>query len=209
MDSTKVEVINHSFDKLVQELSKPKTNPVWETLGVLLIGAALTFLAQWSIEGWKSRKDRKRLTRELISKGKAKVYLITQTLKELAMYKAHKQYYIKAFELSTNERDKADLYSKHYTKGQEQRQTETKLSELISDYFQIVTEYKVITNQDKNKFENFFDQIINFQHPKPLKYEEVSSTKELVEKLTNEENRLNTEFDKLKIVFDKIQNLMK
>jgi hypothetical protein len=208
MDSTKVELINHSFDKLVKELSKPKTNPIWETLVPLLIGAALTFLAQWSIEWWKSRKDRKIFIRGLISKGKSKVYLISQILRELAMYKAHKQYYISAIDLSHKEEDIDDFYKKHYEKGQEQRQTETKLSEHISDYFQIITEYVVITKQ-VDKFENYFEQITNFKHPKPLRFEGVSNSKELEEKLTIEENRLNSEFDILRTIFNEIQNSMK
>jgi hypothetical protein len=208
MDSTKVEVINHSFDKLVKELSKPKANPVWDTLIGILIGATLTFLAQWSIELWKSRKDRKRLKRELISKGKAKVYLISQTLKELAMYKAHKQYYLSAIELSQKKEEIDDFYNKHYQKGQEQRQTEIKLSEHISDFFQIVAEYQVITRKG-NKFENYLDRIIQYEHPKPLEFDKVSNPKELEEKHSAEEKRLNLEFDNLRTIFNDIQILMK
>ena len=207
MDSTKVELVNQSFDKLVSELSKPQTNPVWDTVIGILIGATLTFLAQWSIEAWKSRKERKSLTRELISKGKAKVYLISQTLKELAMYKAHRSYYVSAIELGGTKAEVDDFYNKHYEKGQEQRQTETKLSELISDYFQIVTEYQVITKQD-NKFENYFDRIISFDHPKARKFQNVKNAGDLESKLNEEESRLNTEFDKLKFIFNSIQKLM-
>jgi hypothetical protein len=92
MEPSKVEIINQSFDKLVTKLTETgQRNSIWDILIPLLIGAALTLLAQLAIEFWKSRKEKELKRRELISKTNAKTYLISQILKNLAMYKTQKQ----------------------------------------------------------------------------------------------------------------------
>ena len=91
----KVEIINKSFDTLVSKLNEKKDdkNSIWDILIPLLIGAGLTLGTQFAIEFWKTKKEKEQKRQELISKGRAKTYLIAQILKDLAMYKVHKQYY--------------------------------------------------------------------------------------------------------------------
>lgn len=207
MDSTKIEVTIQSFDKLINELSGSKSDSIWRILIPLLIGAALTFLAQWSIERLRSSKERNLKKEELISKGKAKEYLISQILKELAMYKALKQYYAAAMSLSIMKEDVNDAHRKHYEKGQELRVTESKLTEAIAEYFQIISEYEIITKR-RDCFKNYLDEIVAFKHPKSYEYDGFSNSHDLKSFHDKEENRLNGEYNKLRNILSQIQRLM-
>jgi hypothetical protein len=97
----KVEIINKSFDRLVSDLTKKDkgTNSIWTTLIPLLIGAGLTLFTTFLIEHWKTGKEKKLKRQQLVSRGRAKTYLLNQILKDLAMYKVHKQYYLRASQL--------------------------------------------------------------------------------------------------------------
>lgn len=207
MDSTKIEVINHSFDELVKKLTEAHSNSVWDTLTPLLIGAGFTLATQLLVELWKSHKDIKRKKQELISKGRAKTYLIAQILKDLAMYKGHKQYYIRASQISATKEQKDDSYKKHYEKGQEQRVTETKLDDSIAEYFQLVTEYTIITG-NKDHFQEHFEKVFEYDHPKASKFQNCNTINELVDELGNEESRLNNEYAIFRRIFEDIQAAM-
>lgn len=207
MDSTKVEILNRSFDRLVTKLTENSTDSKWDTIIPLLIGAGLTLLTTWLIELWKSKKETKQKTQELISKGRAKTYLIAQIIKDLVMYKVHKQYYFRWSELSSDEKDKEDAYKKHYDKGQEQRATESKLDENVAEYFQLVTEYMVITKR-LTELQVHFQNVFQFHHPKSSRFKDLKSTSDLVHALHREEKRLNEEYQKLIDIFETIQTSM-
>lgn len=206
MDSTKVEIVSKSLDNLAEQTINKTT--VWDTLIPLLIGAGLTLLTQFFIELWKSSKEDKQKKQELISRGRAKTYLIAQILKDLAMYKVHKQYYIRAYKIAEDPSDQEDSYKKHYEKGQEQRVTESKLDDSIADYFQLVTEYIILTKK-KDHFHDHFQSIFNYTHPKASTFENCNTENELVSVLESEEKRLNEEYVKLREVFESIQTSMK
>jgi len=210
IDSAKVEVISKSLDSLVSKvnerlLDKPS---IWTTIIPILIGASLALATQFFIEIFKSSKDKKKRKQELISKGKAKMYLIGQILKDLAMYKVHKQYYMRSYYLETNQVEKEDSIKKHYEKGQEQRITETKLDDSISDYFQIATEYSIITNNN-DYFDKLFDPIFHYAHPKSSKFTNCTINSQLEIELVKEEQRLNTEYEIYFSCFKVIQATMK
>jgi hypothetical protein len=208
MDSTRVEIFNKSLDRLVLKLTEHADKPsMWDTLTPLLIGAGLTLLTQFLIEIWKSKKEKKLKIQELTSKAQAKVYLISQLIKDLAMYKTHKQYYYRAFTLEIDLKAKDDFYKKHYEKGQEQRMTEAKLDENIAEYFQLVTEYMIVAkNQDD--FNDKFKKIFNYEHPKSSKFTDKNTITELVPALDIEEKRLNTEYKGFRSIFESIQQSM-
>ncbi|MBL7760874.1 MAG: hypothetical protein JNK08_09275 [Sediminibacterium sp.] len=206
MDSTKVEIVSKSFDKLVAKLTEQASNKptIWDTLTPLLIGAGLTLLTQFLIEFWKSRKETNNKKQELISKGRAKTYLIAQILKDLAMYKVHKQYYRRAHGISISQADKDDNLAKHYQKGTEQRATESKLDENISEYFQLVTEYIVLTRH-KDHFQRQFHSIFYYEHPRPSKFDNCNTEEELVTGLRDEEKKINQEYNMFRDIFESIQ----
>jgi|GEM_PF-2697723 len=206
LNSTKVEIINRSFDKLVSKfIEDKKKNSIWDTLIPLLIGAGLTLFAQFVIEYWKTSKEKETKKREIISKGRARTYLIAQVLKDLAMYKVHKQYYARA---SVIEVDGSDSFKKHYEKGEQQRETEVRLDDNIAEYFQLVTEYSIVT-KNYDHFKKYFGEIFNYIHPKASKFLDCHTERELITELQNEEARLNTEYKALIDLFEKIQNEMK
>lgn len=205
----KVEIVNKSFDTLVADLTKKEkeTNSMWATLIPLLIGAGLTLLSTFLIERWKTSKEKEAKKRQLVSRGRAKTYLLTQVLKDLAMYKVHKQYYLRASQLEQNS-DKDDSFKKHYEKGQEQRVAEAKLDDNIAEYFEIVAEYSILT-KNVDHFNQHFQDIFNFVHPKSSNFAEINSLNDLVDGLKNDEKRLNEEYKKLTTILEQIQTAMK
>lgn len=207
LTSSKVEIVNKSFDRLVSKLieDNKENNSIWDTLIPLLIGAGLTLLAQFVIEYWKTDKEKEVKKRELISKGRARTYLIAQVLKDLAMYKVHKQYYARAAAI---EADGSDSFKKHYEKGQQQRETEVRLDDNIAEYFQLVTEYSIVT-KNHDHFKQYFGEVFNYVHPKSSKFSDCNTEQELVAGLQNEETRLNSEYKTLIDLFEKIQSEMK
>jgi hypothetical protein len=209
MDSTKIEIVNRSFDQLVKKLiEKTADKPsIWDTIIPLLIGAGLALLAQFSIEWWKSKKERKKEKQNLISKGRAKTYLISQILKDIAMYKVHKQYYLRASCLTNEAADKADSFKKHYDKGQEQRLAELRLDDNIAEYFQIIMEYTILTG-NTDHFKSHFQRIFNYAHPKSSKFQKCNSVDELINELNSEEELLNNKYDEFRNIFETIQSEM-
>lgn len=237
MDSTKVEVFK-IYNKINTPApkSEPQHSPFGGALIGLIIGAILTLGTQRILEGWKSKKERQRRMLSLISKGEAKVYLISQILKEISMYKAHKQYYLLSMRIpgiTTPSIERS--HEKHYEKGQEQRQTETKLSEQIAEYFEIVNEFQLIEKQPgffkslfqkfinrfkskdafslfenkKGEFDLLLNAIIDFKHPNPSDPEtRFWMNKELEEWLENEKESLNDKYNSLRITFGMIQSTM-
>ena len=209
-----IEIINPSFDALVKKLTEEKKqNPLWGILIPLLIGAGLTLLTQFVLEHFRTTKEKVRRKQELISKGRAKTYLIAQILKDLAMYKVHKQYYYRAAKLleSTGPDPEEEIKStmnKHYEKGQEQRETESKLDDNIAEYFEMVTEYAIL-NGNIDEFNDQFQSIFNYEHPKSSKLTEFTDLNELVTGLQEEETRLQEEYKKLSGLFENIQTSMK
>jgi hypothetical protein len=203
---TKIEIINKSFDDLATKLINQATqkSAIWDTIIPLLIGSALTLLAQFFIEYWKSRKEISQKKYELISRGRAKTYLISQILKDLAMYKVHKQYYARIHSLGGDEENN----KKHYEKGQELRVVESKLDENVAEYFQLVTEYISLTN-NKDGFQGRFEKIFQFKHPKSTRFTEYETIDDLIVGLEREEDRLNSEYKKLIDDFEAIQVAMK
>lgn len=193
---------NKSFDILVKSIidKKEENNTLWN----ILLGAAITLVTTLLIEKYKSWKEDKIRKIELISKGQAKVYLIAQILKDLAMYKVHKQYYIRACKINYTD----DLYNKQYEKGQEQRLTEAKLDVNISEYLQIVSEY-ISVSKNKIDFQSFFDKITNFTHPKSSKFESIETIAALTANLQNEEDNLNKEYKNLIDILNNTQSNMK
>ncbi|MEI3802726.1 MULTISPECIES: hypothetical protein [unclassified Chitinophaga] len=209
MDSTKVEIVNRSFDQLVKKLIENTADrpSIWDTIIPLLIGAGLALLTQFSIECWKSRRERKKEKQNLISKGWAKTYLISQILKDISMYKVHKQYYLRASILANETTEKEDSFKKHYEKGQEQRLAELRLDDNIAEYFQLVTEYTILTG-NTDHFKSYFQSIFNYVHPKSSKFQQCNSEDELVKELNNEEERLNNKYEEFRSIFDTIQSEM-
>lgn len=205
----KVEIVNKSFDTLVADLTKKEseTNSMWATLIPLLIGAGLTLLSTFLVEQWKTSKEKEVKKQQLVSRGRAKTYLLTQVLKDLAMYKVHKQYYLRASQLEQNS-DKEASFKKHYEKGQEQRVAEAKLDDNIAEYFELVTEYSILT-KTVDHFHQHFQDIFNFEHPKSTNFADIKSLNDLVEGLKNEEKKLNEEYKKLTTILERIQTAMK
>ena len=212
MEQSKIEVVNKSFDKLVQKLTEnTDNNSIWNVLIPLLIGAGLTLLTQFLIEFWKSKKQNKLKKQELISKGKAKTFLLAQIIKDIAMYKTQKQYYVRAYRLAkkeNKEEDYLDNYQKHYDKANGQRAVEVKLDETIAEYIQIVSEFIILTNSKEN-FDLYFQSLYEYQHPKASRFENCNTEEELIAEHSVEEARLNTQYSSLNEIFQKIQNLMK
>jgi hypothetical protein len=209
MDSTKVEIVNKSLDKLVEKLVEQTVEKpsIWDTLTPLLVGAGLTLFTQFLIELWKSYKEKKLKKQDLISRCRSKSYLIAQLLKTLSMYKVHKQYYLKASQLANDSNKKDDWYKKHYEKGQEQRMTETALSESIAAYCQLVTEYLFLSKKN-DPFSSHFQRIFDYVHPKASKFKNCNTLDELILELGIEEKRINEEYLKLRNIIEAIQTSM-
>lgn len=173
----------------------------------LLIGSVLTLFTTIFLEHMKIKKENNIRKRQLISGCRARTYLITQILRELAMYKVHKQYYRRASQLEQSP-DKEDSFKKHYKKGQEQRMTETKLAENVANYFELVSEYSILT-KNVDRFYEHFEKIYHFEHPKSTNFAIINSLDELEKGLETEEKRLNEKYKEFTSILEAIQKEMR
>ena len=78
----------------------------------------------------------------------------------------------------------------------------------IADYFQLVTEYAILT-KNLDHFQQYFENIFHFAHPNSSKFTDCTTTTELVPGLEKEEARLNDECKKLTDIFEAIQISMR
>lgn len=207
MAQTQIEIVSKSLDTIAKKLIEPEGNQMLKVLIPLLIGSALTFLTQYLLEYRKVNAENISKKRILKSKAQAKVFLIAQIVKDLCMFKIQKQYYIRAYQIATDEKSKDDCFKKHYDKSTAQRETECKLDENIAHFLEIITEYSIISN-NQNLFENEFDFIFNYQHPKAEKFENCNSTSELVQEHLAVEKKLNSAYENFVKKFIHIQKSM-
>ena len=199
IDTSKVDLTSKSLDKLVEIIAAPKPEQsIWKTLIPLIIGAVLTLLIQFLLERNKTKRETRSKKIQLLAKARAKTYLISQILKDLSMYKAHKQYYRRGAELSvtSDKTDSDDSWKKHYEKGQEARETEGELDIAISEFIEIIYEYLATVKATK-KYETEFNLVYEFKHPISSKFNECNNSSDLVTALGKEEIRLYGEYQKL------------
>ncbi|MBA4242142.1 MAG: hypothetical protein C0448_15565 [Sphingobacteriaceae bacterium] len=209
-DTTKIELASKSLDNLVDILSTPKPTPsLWLTYGLpiltVALGAGLTLLIQWVIEGKKNKRTDKVSKRQLIAKAKAKIFLISRLLNTLAMYRVHKQYYGRAATISQDKSDSDDSWKKHYEKGQETRVTEAKFDTAISEYIEIVIEYMQLS-KSKSDIEPELKTIYEYSFEKSSDFANCKTIADCISTNKSEEARLREEYKKYLTVLDNLIN---
>lgn len=190
----RVEVINKSFDKLVTKLIKKNDGGFLDRvfpIFTLIIGALITYFSQYFLEIRRTKKEKEKRKQLIISKGRAKVYQIEGTLRELAMLKVHKQYYFRFSVLFKDD----NSYKKHYDKGQEHRIALPKLENYIAEYIELVAEYNFLTS-NSNDFKQDLDKIYDYELPKSFIFLEICKKNDLQNALKEEENRLKNKYSK-------------
>jgi hypothetical protein len=207
-DSTKIEIVNRSLDKLVDVLAKPKheASP-WLTYGLpiltLALGAGLTLLIQWTIERKRNKRSDEVSKRQLISKAKAKTFLVSRLLNTLAMYRVHKQYYRRVAELEQDKEECKSAWDKHYAKGQETRETESKFDSAIAEYIEIVIEYMQLS-RSKNDIEQELKVIYDYAFEKASDFNQCKTITECVFENRKDEVRLRDVYKKYLTVLDNL-----
>ena len=207
-DTTKIELASKSLDNLVDILATPKPTPsplVTYGLPILTValGAGLTLLIQWAIEGKKNRRSDEVSKRQLISKAKAKIFLISRLLNTLAMYRVHKQYYRRTAELTQDKKDAEGDWEKHYEKGQETRETEAKFDTAISEFIEIVMEYMQLS-KSKNDIEPEVKTIYDYSFEKASDFNQCKTISECITTNRQDEIRLRDEYKKYLKVLDNL-----
>ncbi len=210
IDTTKIELSSKSIDKLVEIISNPRTETYpWLTYGLPILtiafGAGLTLLIQWLIEGKKNRRADEVIKRQLLAKAKAKIFFISRLLSSLAMYRVHKQYYYRLAEVIT-EKEKSDLcWNRHYEKGQETRETESKFYSANSEYIEVIIEYLHLS-ESKKDIEPELKIINEYNFEKASNFEECKSTSECVAEMRIDEDRLRIEYKKYLLTLNNLLN---
>lgn len=205
MSLSKAEIISHSVDKEYKQPLKLEKSYDWTTLIPIAIGAALALLSQGIAGIFRSLREKKRINQGLRSKATAKAFEISQNLNHLAMYKAHKKYYLQASQIEKGqESDKS--HNKHYEKGQEQRKCETELTTRISEFIELIAEYQILNNTEGD-IKTDIEKITKYDHPKPKTFTSITLS-DLVKELNEEEKRLNMEYDHLRKIFTHLTNQM-
>jgi hypothetical protein len=210
LDTTKIELASKSLDNLVNLLGSPKAAPSpWLIYGLpiltLALGAGLTLLIQWTIEGKKNKRDDEVSKRELIAKAKAKKFLISRLLNALAMYKVHKQYYKRIAELTKDKKDIKDSWEKHYEKGQETRDIEAKFNTAISEYIETIIEY-LLLSKSKSDIELELKTIYEYSFEKSSDFANCKTISDCISANKLEEIRLKEDYKKYLIIIDNLIN---
>lgn len=206
MDSTRVIIDNTSLEKIANHITKPVINneSVWDTMIPLLVGALITISVQLILSYITSSKEKSKRQEYLVSASKAKIYLISQILKDLAMYKVHKQYYLRAYQIDKSDED---AFNKHYEKGQEARSTKAKLDVVITEFLEMISE-ALDSKKKLKESESNFNKVFDYEHPKSSNFKEINSGELLPDALKKEEQRLNKEYEKFKELFDNLHSLI-
>ncbi|GAB5527402.1 MAG: hypothetical protein Roseis2KO_52740 [Roseivirga sp.] len=158
------------------------------TFGALL-GFLLSQFGAWQ----KNKREDRLLILELEASIFSQKFLIKTILKDLSMYKVHKQYYLRAADLleftgPDPEEDIKSSMRKHYEKGQEARQTEEKLDHALQALFKTMFQLSRLKNKTLDK--DLMSQLVDFEHPKSDKFKEIASLDELPKALEREEKRM-------------------
>lgn len=175
------------------------------TFGALL-GFLLSQLGAWQ----KNKRENQLLILELEASIFSQKFLISNILKDLSMYKVHKQYYYRAAELLETtgpdpEEEIKSAMKKHYEKGQEARQTEEKLDHALESIFKTVFQLSNLKKQPLKK--DLMRQIVEFSHPKSDKFKTIESSDELPIALEKEEHRLIKEYSSLNAMIENFSSI--
>jgi hypothetical protein len=214
MESVKVEIINKSFDKLVkfQTKNNKEASSIWDTLIPLLIGAGLTLITQIVMDTNKNRKEKRSdilLTKSDLEKLK---YLLKDNYRELAMHKAHKNYWYAHFEFEStkDEKDEKEIdkfYNYHINSSSKVRETENKITDNFAEYCKQTSKLQYLTNFNDN-VEKYITEYQEFKPNKP-KHLIATDQNELYDLEREEEDRLLIEYQKYIQIIEKINNEFK
>ncbi len=166
----------------------------------LIIGSGLTLIIQFLLSLMQSSKETDQKRKELIAQSYAKKYLIFQLLKDLVMYKVHKEYYFRAYKLNGDVED----HKKHYEKGQEQRDLEYKIDIEIAQYLEVITALNIIL-KEPSKTNEYIKILDNYEHPKASNFVNILDVETLQEALIIEEKRINSGYDELRKILSNFQ----
>jgi hypothetical protein len=166
-----IEVVNKSFDRLVENLTEEKKDKksIWDTLIPLLIGAVLTLFGQLTFWWLNKKKEQSQLKLETKAELNRLKHLLCDHYRELAMHKAHKLYWYAQFEKSNNEKNEEEaknFYSLHLETGNKVRATEIKISSTFSEFYGLVNKLQYLTKFDK-KTKGLIDKYYEFKPIKP------------------------------------------
>lgn len=185
--SSQIELVNKSFDKLVEKLTEEKKvkKSIWDTLIPLLIGALLAIVPQIIFWFLNKSKEKSKLKLEIKADLNRLEHLLCDHYRELAMHKAHKPYWYAQFERSEREKNEEEtkkFYSFHIESGNKVRATEIKISSTFSEFYGLVIKLQHLTGFDK-KIKNLISEYNEF---KPIKPNSIDST---IDNLPAEENK--------------------
>lgn len=204
-----VEAESKSWDKL---LTKVFDDIDWKTLFSLFVGSILTLLSQYCFDKRKEKKEKREKKDLLSSKIGKNVFLIGGTINTLAMYKVHKQYYKRAFQIEDASNDPEqkkhadDSFNKHYEKGQEQRNIEQKLDELIAELYELSMHYCYSFNKkEKDTITRNFEVLMAHYHTKSSTFEDINDLSLLAEKAIKEEKELKKRYQELNALVKEVE----
>lgn len=213
-ENAKVELVNKSFDEYVSSQAQKENdqNSIWDTLIPLLIGSGITLLTQLLMDIRKNRKESRSevlLTKAELEKLK---HLLRDNYRELAMHKAHKNYWYAhyKFERKKKDIDNAEVdkfYNYHINSSSRVRDTENKIANNFSEYCKQVNKLQYLTKfNDKVK-----ELILEYIEYKPDKPKDIvaENQSELYLLEREEEDRLLEVYQHFITIIEKINNELK
>jgi len=142
LDTSKVEIINKSLEKLSDSLSIHRDNHSDNTIIIaIVVGAAISLIPQiimYIVTNWR---EKKRKLKELVSEASSQSYLLTEYYKELVMHKVHKQYWLKCSDFPPGDKES---HARHFESSEKVRETEDKIRVKMSEYIRAIRLFEAL-----------------------------------------------------------------
>lgn len=210
MDSTYVEILKDLLDHLVQDENKPGLLRDFIPIISVVVGAFIALGSQFFFYLHSSRKERKRILLEAYSDCERITYLLGESFKELNMYKTHKKYFYRLFEIygDSDNKDDAEKYQRRHTESnQEMLEVLNKIRTLTSEYYKNIAKFRKQIGENTTVSKNMV-KFMNYEKEKSRGFDDITDTRELFKEEEKEERRLNEIYNKytdhLKIINNEI-----
>lgn len=188
----------------------------WKDIILVVIGALIAYIAQWLIENRKEKNVRKNKIHDLYSEIIELSKLLININKLIVMYKVHKSFWYKQFDIHADVEDKLGkaygnvkanrFYEMHHESNLKSFEELEKKSQYFAKYYKVVQLIRTILDLDDGVIKKL-EEYQNYK-PRPVKNFNSVNYAELYEAMKKEEHELNNEYAKADYLLNEINDIV-
>lgn len=174
-----------------------------------IIGASAVLLGQYTASFLTTRRECKKIKRELLAEERCLAYLLSEYYSVFIDEMSLSAFYLRLADISfNNQMENEDLYKSANEALDRAQDVEEKIRLTTANYLKVITHFTNLTGK-RNVIIGMFDQLTTFQKPNVSKFSEINNITEFHEAKEKEVSRLKELYRFFPQTYDRIFEEMK